>query len=182
MEIFQIEDNIVKPTPEALLIPVFKKLWDRDKSKHKDTALNEFALVYFMCSPKKSNPYWEYEEVERERHIINELFDGDYEIGYEVGEALSWYKRKLRQGSVSFRYYEKAKETLEKLIDYFDSVDFDERDERGRPIFTAKEVIDAVSKAPDVLKSVEGLKKKVLQELYESTKTKGDRDVNPLER
>jgi len=41
MNIFQIENNIVVPTPQALLIKDFKTIWDRDKSKKKEQAIKE---------------------------------------------------------------------------------------------------------------------------------------------
>ena len=43
MNLLYIDGPIVKPTPEALQIDVFKAIWDRDESKRKEQALAEFT-------------------------------------------------------------------------------------------------------------------------------------------
>ena len=57
MRLFKYEGYEVKVAPEALTLKPFKKLWDRDKSKSKDTALQELSFVYFYCDPRSDYQY-----------------------------------------------------------------------------------------------------------------------------
>lgn len=57
MRLFKYEGYEVRVAPEALTLTPFKKLWDRDKSKSKDTALQELAFIYFYCDPRSDYQY-----------------------------------------------------------------------------------------------------------------------------
>ena len=57
MKLFKYEGYEVKVAPEALNLKPFKKLWDRDKSKNKEKAINEFAFLYFYCDPRSDYQY-----------------------------------------------------------------------------------------------------------------------------
>ena len=67
MAVFTIENNVVKVNPEMLLIPEFKDIWDRDKSKDKGIAYKELAFVYFLADYK--SVYTAYSPEEREDKI-----------------------------------------------------------------------------------------------------------------
>lgn len=57
MRIFKYEGYEVRVAPEALTLKPFKKLWERDKSKSKENANNEFAFLYFFCDPRSDYQY-----------------------------------------------------------------------------------------------------------------------------
>ena len=55
--LFQINGRAVFPNAETILISPFKDIWERDLSKNKENAIQEFAYIEFMTSMLKSNPY-----------------------------------------------------------------------------------------------------------------------------
>ena len=57
MKLFKYEGYEVRVAPEALTLKPFKKIWDRDKSKSKETAINEFSFLYFYCDPRSDYQY-----------------------------------------------------------------------------------------------------------------------------
>jgi hypothetical protein len=57
MKLFKYEGYEVKIAPEALTLKPFKKLWNRDKSKNKEKAINEFSFLYFYCDPRSDYQY-----------------------------------------------------------------------------------------------------------------------------
>ncbi len=57
MRLFKYEGYEVRVAPEALTLKPFKKLWERDKSKTKDTALQELSFLYFYCDPRSDYQY-----------------------------------------------------------------------------------------------------------------------------
>ena len=55
--LFKIEGKAVFPNEETLLIEPFKSIWERDTSKNKEYALEDFAYIEFITSLLKTNPY-----------------------------------------------------------------------------------------------------------------------------
>lgn len=57
MRLFKYEGYEVRVAPEALTLKPFKKIWERDKSKTKERALQELSFVYFYCDPRSDYQY-----------------------------------------------------------------------------------------------------------------------------
>lgn len=57
MRLFKYEGYEVKVSPEALTLKPFKKIWDRDKSKNKEAAMNELSFLYFYCDIRSDYQY-----------------------------------------------------------------------------------------------------------------------------
>lgn len=183
VEIFQIENSIVRPTTHILLISPFKEIWERDTSKHKETAIREFSYIEFMVSPKKSNPYHGYEESIKEQKIIEGIWKEEiWTPDDEVKKAVEQYKLWLREASPSWKYFLTIKKSVEKVRVFLDTVNLNERDDKGKPIFKVGEIIAAQTKADEVLKNLNNLEQRVLQELFESMKTKGGKEINVFEK
>ena len=99
-----------------------------------------------------------------------------------VREGVAKYNEWLQEASVSMKYYVAVKKGIEQTISFFENIDFNERTEKGQPVYKIGEVIPALKSANEVLKSMTDLKERVEQELYESSKTKSGKEINPFER
>ena len=75
--LFIVEDKVVKPTEETLLIYPFSEIWERDKSKGKELALKEFAYIEFSVSLLSSNPYKGYSDKVRHEVLCRDLFNDE---------------------------------------------------------------------------------------------------------
>lgn len=183
VEIFEMHNSHVTPVKEILLISPFKEIWDRDKSKHKETAIKEFSYICFLVSPRKTNPYAGYAQELKEREVIKGLWkDEEWFPDNLVTEGVSKYNEWLQEASVSMKYYTAVKKGIEQTINFFENIDFNERTDKGQPVYKIGEVIPALKSANEVLKSMTDLKERVEQELYESSKTKSGKEINPFER
>jgi hypothetical protein len=183
VEIFEVHNSFVKPVKELLLISPFKEIWDRDTTKHKDNAIREFSYVYFVVSPKKNNPYSGYKEDERESKVIKGLWkDESWEPDTLIFNAIETYNQWLSDASPSMRYFKAVKAGIEETINFFQSVDFSERNDKGLPVYKIGEVIAALKSANEVLRSMSDLQERVEQEIYESSKTKAGKEINQFER
>jgi hypothetical protein len=183
VEIFEVHNSFVKPVKELLLISPFKEMWERDTTKHKDNAIKEFSYVYFIVSPKKSNPYSGYKENEREAKVIKGLWKDEFwEPDHFVHEAIETYVEWLANASPSMRYFKAVKSGIEETINFFQSIDFNERNDKGLPVYKIGEVIAALKSANEVLRSMSDLQERVEQEIYESSKTKSGKEINQFER
>jgi len=183
VEIFEMHNSHVTPVKELLLIYPFSEIWDRDKSKHKETAIREFSYICFSVSPKKTNPYAGYHVDVKKTKIVQGLWKDEEWIPDElVEEATRLYEEWLMNASPSMRYYNAVKSGIEETINFFENVDFNERTDKGIPVYKIGEVIAALKSANEVLKSMTDLKDRVEQELYESAKTKAGKEINPFEK
>lgn len=183
VEIFEISGSVIKPVKDILLLYPFKEIWDRDNSKNKGTAINEFAFIYYMVSPKKTNPFAGYPDEIRKDKIIEALWKKEkWEADEYVFEGIKVYSDMLEEASPSMRYFNAVKKGMEQTIKFFENIDFNERTDKGLPVYKISEVIPALKSANEVLKSMTDLQERVEQEIYESSKTKAGKEINIFER
>lgn len=184
MEIFEVAGNVVRPTADILTVIPFQQIWKRDESKNKSVAMQEFAYINFMVSQKKSNPYKGYDDSIKEKKIIEGVIKTkNWKPDELVGVAIDWYTEWQYKASPSLRYYEANEAALMKTIDYLNhGLDYEERNRSGMPVHKFNDVVRGVKDADGVLKSFNSLRIKVEQELYEASKTKGGKEINPYER
>jgi hypothetical protein len=184
MEIFEISGHVVRPTPSILAVNVFGKIWNRDKSKSKSKAMQEFAYIEFMVSKKKDNPYKGYDESIKEEKIIEGVIKmEDWHPDELIQEAIGIYDEWQTEASPSIRYYNANLSALQKTIDYLNSgLDYEERNRSGMPVHKFNDVVRGIKEADQVLKSLTSLKTKVEEELYQASKTKGGKEINFYER
>lgn len=183
VEIFEIDGSVVRPVKDILLIYPFSEIWNRDETKHKSIAINELAYIYYLVSPKKTNPYSGYSNELKSKKIIEGIWkQTEWSPDDIVNEAISIYAKWLEEAAPSMRYYNAVKSGVEQTINFFQNIDFNERTDKGLPVYKISEVIPALKSANEVLKSMTDLQERVEQEVYESSKTKSGKEINVFER
>lgn len=184
MKLFEINDGIVVPLPDILLIYPFKDIWDRDTTPKKPIAMKEFAFIEFSCSYKKTNPYIGYPEEIRYDKIREGVFKDfpDWRPDELVTEAIRVYREFQTEASPSMKFYEAAMHGVVKLQDYYLKLDMTKLNKQGSPINKPSDVARGLSMTGAVLQNLENLRERVEQELFESNKVRGNRVVNPFER
>jgi len=179
---FIIEDTIVKPTPESLMVTVFKNIWEKDKSSRKEIALKNLALVEFFVSPKKSNPFYGYDKADRKEKILKAIsLDVKDIYKKEVDEAILFYEDYIKECSPSLTYYNSAIEAANKMKGFFSTFSLSERTKSGTPVYKPGDITKALQDTDKVLNTLNTLRQKVEQDIYENFKTKSNRDINPFE-
>lgn len=179
--LFTIDNNVAKPTTETLLISPYKEIWERDISKDKSRAIREFTYIELYSSKKKTNPYSGYEDNQRDKELRKLLFSIEWEPDELIKEAIDKIEKFQQEASPSYTFYVAANIAANKLKDFFLTFDFNERDRTGKPIFKPKEISSAINDAEQNIRSLNNIKEKVEQELFEATKTRNNREVNHFE-
>lgn len=170
MKLFDLEKNKVVINPAALLIHEFKEVYERDKEPNKSRALKEFGYIYYMGDYKSI--YLSVPPDERESVIIEDVFKKEkWTPDVTVKAAVDKYIE--LQKTPTMRLIKSAFNVLEETINYFNSVDYTERDNRGQPIYKVNDVTKAVSDLGKVTDSLEKLDEKVKKELKETAKARG---------
>lgn len=183
MDIFEVEGNVVVPTIHARLLSPFREVWDRDKSEKKQQAILEFKFIEFTCSMRKSNPYSGFEEDIRAKKVAEKIFpDIEFEPDEQLLKCIEEYKMFRDEASPTVRFYEAALTGAEKLANFFIDVDFTKTNDKGVPLYKPGEIARALKDAPDILSSLNKMKEKVDQEIFDQVKTRSGKEINPLER
>jgi len=143
---FDSNKNII-PTPTILIYPLFKKLWDRDKSKGKKKAISELGYIWYMCSqsPKK-NPYYEKfinNDKGRSAEIILDLFETKYKPDKLVKDCIVLFTKNIYKESVDTR--ETLIITRTKIKNWLKNYDPD-KDEDGLQVQRNTKTINELNK------------------------------------
>ncbi len=180
--LFIIQGKLVRPNPETLLISPFKDIWERDKHPEKIFALEDFAFIEFMTSEKKSNPYAGYDEERRREKLLDQVITRK---GWEEDDLIIKAMDKMtefqEEASLTYSYYMSAKMAASKMKGFFNTFDMNDVNiKSGNPLYKPKDITSALNDTLRVLENLNSMKEKVDQELYETTRTKGDKKVSPF--
>ena len=154
--------------PEILLVKEFKSLLEKDKSKGHKLFWKQLTYIYLALSWK--SPYSQYTELERHEEALrdSELTEEEFnDPGFR--EACRKY-RQIQDSNKSIKMLNAAKATVDRFIDYFEViVDLNERDQNGKPIFSAEKVMKEVSNLTKVHQELVDLENAVKKELTEQS-------------
>ena len=170
--IFDIIGTTITLKPESLMVPEFKKIWNRDKSEAKKTAINELSYIVFLCNNSDKNPYKNYSEMDR-----MEMLKKDFnikEIDKVVEEAIEKYKK------LNITRYERvvnaALNSLEDIEDYYINIKNTKKED-----FDVTEYLGSMEKLGKAIKSLRELEKQLEADRAEGTKVRGDSEIGLYE-
>jgi hypothetical protein len=92
MRLFKYEGYEVRVAPEALTLKPFKKIWERDKSKAKDRAIQELSFVYFYCDPRSDYQYIIDDDDRLEAVKEGEGLPKNWKPDDDLNKAIDFYK------------------------------------------------------------------------------------------
>lgn len=171
MQLFELIKNQVHVKPYTLLIKEFKDIWDKDTSNTKASALMELAYVYFTADYK--SVYLAYNPEERDSVIKEDIFGKkvNYTPDSVVLAGISKYND--LQQTHTMRLVKSTRNALEELVNYFNGIDFNAKDNRGQVIYKVTDVTKAMGDTARIVDSLEKLEIKIKQELQEAVKARG---------
>ena len=174
MKLFELEDNVVTFSPQALLLKPFKALWERDKSKGKAKALDELAYIWYM-EDVRSDFYDIVDEDERRVEVLKFLTElpSDYTPDEKAEEALKAYA-KLSEG-MSVKILKDTMIMVNNLRAAMVNMDFNEKDKSGKPVHDFGKAMDLAGKTPDLLKKLKDIYREIEKEAQEQHLLRGGR-------
>ena len=168
---FNSNDNVAEVNePDVLLIREFAELWKPERNKCKDDptgklrkrAFRELTYIYLMLNWK--SPYSDYTEQERHQECLKDASLTEEEWADPTFRAACRKYKDIQNSSRSLKLIKAAQGIVDKITDYFDTIDLTERDEvTGKPIYKTKDVMEEmrnVSKVVEELKTLEYMYKK----------------------
>ena len=173
MKLFNYEGYNLKVEPEALLLTPFKKLWDRDKSKLKETAMQEFAYIYFMEDPRSDFLYMTDRDDRSKAIISGEGIDPKWKPDKEVMAAMEYYSTFKPSSALLL---EDTRTAVDKLRSLLRDIDLSKTDNSGKPIYTLNAVTTAIKQIPQLVKDLDQAEKTLSKDLTQSDKVQGSTD------
>lgn len=156
---------------ELLLIKEFSLLFglERNKTKEDPTgvkktrAFREFTYIWLMLDWK--SPYADYPEQLRHKDVLVDAGLTQEEFDDPLFRAACRKYRELQESSITVRMFQAAQNTVVKFIDYFNSIDPQERDPvTGKPIFKVKDIMVEVKGLSELLDNLKSLEVQVKKE------------------
>jgi hypothetical protein len=156
-----LENDNVVISPYAKLISEFAKL-----------SPTELGFVYFFCDYR--SPYSAYTEDDRLKILLE-----DFKIK-SVSKQLQAAIDKYRQLSEthSIRLLVAARESVNRLEEYLREIDLTQLNERGTPIFTARDLVANLTKLGEVVEGLQALEELVRKEATIEGPNRGGVKVN----
>ncbi len=180
--LFTIENQVVTPHIETLLISPFKEIWERDQSPEKVEAMEDFKYMEFMMSAKKTNPYRGYDDATRRINLLTDVIKR--EQWYEddlILEGMNKIKEFQTNASLTYSYFMSIKAAAEKMKDFFNTFDMSTLNPKTlMPMYKPREITSALNDTSKVLENLDKTQKKVEEEIFEASKKRGDKTISPF--
>ena len=178
MKLFRYEGYKLHISEEAFVLKPFKEIWNRDKSKNKDKALQELGYIYFMSDPRSDYQYIVDEEERAKAIKEGEGIDSKWKPDNKVIEAMKFYKTFK---PVSALLLEDTRIAVDKLRQLLRNIDLTEVDDKGKPIYTLNTITATIKQIPSLVKDLDEAEKAIAKEIMESDKVRGAQEKSMYE-
>lgn len=176
-----VKNEITLNEPEILLVREFFKLMEPKRNVTKKDPTGKFStrafkeFKYLWLFFEWTSPYEGY--TEQERHIEclkdSELTDSEFNDPL-FREACRKY-RELQNSSRSLKLIKSAQQLVDKICDYFDTIDVGERDElSGKPIYKVKDIMAEMKTVSGVIEELQRLESMYKKEQEAESDIRGD--------
>ena len=163
------------------MIKEFKRIIVRDTDRQKRNAYKYLAFVYLYADYR--SPFCNEPEGRKVESIKKELMiDNSWDLGNDtdVLEAIAKYNELTETAII--RLLKGARNTIEKMEDYFEAVDFTERNEKTNAlIFTPREVLNAISEIGDAHAGLDKLEEAIKKAAASKSKVQGGGAIGVFE-
>lgn len=178
IRLFRYEGYSVSVEPEALMLIPFKTLYDRDKSESKSVAMQEMAFIYFMGDPRSDYQYIVDKEV-RAKEIITGLGMPDgWEPDEAVIRAITFYESFK---PMSAGLLEDTRYVVSKLRKELREMDFNERDDKGKPVHTLQSITSTLKQIPSLARDLDEAERTLSKDIIAESKARGSQSKALLE-
>ena len=178
MKLFRYEGYKLHISEEAFVLKPFKEIWNRDKTKNKDKALQELGYIYFMSDPRSDYQYIVDEEERAKAIKEGEGIDSKWKPDNKVIMAMEFYKTFK---PVSALLLEDTRVAVDKLRQLLRNIDLTEVDDKGKPIYTLNTVTATIKQIPSLVKDLDEAEKAIAKEIMESDKVRGAQEKSMYE-
>ena len=167
-------------TADLVLIEEFRKLLEpeRNKCKEDPSGLNhlradrEFTYIYLAIDWK--SPYANYSNQEKHEAALKDAHISEEEWNNPEFRAACRKYVSIQDSNRYVRLLQAAQEVTDKIIDYFNNIDLEERDEQtGKYVNKVSDIQKAMKEAADQIETLKQIEALVKKELTEQSQIRG---------
>lgn len=174
MHMIEIENYEIVPTEEFMLIKPLRDLWFKYKDKDYDKLMQYLSLIYHYADPRSSYSYI-IDDDERLAEIIDQEGLGKtFKITKELQGCIDIYRKHVI--TPAQKLLQRALVGADKLGVFLETIDLDERDDKGKPVYPVSMVAQAFKQVPQIAKDLKEAERAVSQEIEESGRARGGND------
>lgn len=170
MKLLKYEGYKLTIEPEALTLVPFKRIWNRDRTVNKDKAISEIGYIYFMMDPRSDYQYLVDEDERSSAIIEGEGLPSDWKPDKLVKDAMEFYGKFKPTAALLLEDTRYAVDKLRKLLR---DIDLDEKDEKGKPVYTLNTITATIKQVPLLAKDLDEAEKALASEMRNSGKMRG---------
>lgn len=170
IRLFKYESYKVTISEEAILLKPFKAIWNRDRTKSKDRALDELGFIYFFCDPRSDYQYLT-DETERKKAIKEgEGLPEKWEPDKLVLDAMDFYNSFKPTSALLLEDTRYAVDKLRKLLK---DINLEDKDDKGKPIYTLNTITATIKQIPSLIKDLDEAEKTLTSEMMQKGRMRG---------
>ena len=176
MQLFKYEGFKVVIEPEALTLKPFKEVVKDNKDK--DMAVNELAFIYFYSDSRSDYQYIKDKEARKEAIKDGLGLPNKWDISPTLQSAIDFYESFKSESALLL---EDMNMVIEKLRASLKDIDFKLLDDKGRPIYTLKDVTATLKQIPELVEELKKIETVINSELASSTRMRGNQEKTILD-
>ena len=182
-QFFEYDQNTGKAvlnSADLVLLKEFKALLEPKRNQCKDDpkgeahlrADKEFTYIYLAIAWK--SPYANYSEQERHQAALQDSGLTEKEFNDSTFRAACRKFRELQDSNRYVRLLQAAELVTDRIIDYFNNIDFNDVDDQGKPIVKITDIQKAMENSVKQIESLKQVESLVKKELAEKSMIRGN--------
>jgi len=173
------EQGELSISPQILMIKEFAELAKKRGKKGKARLNAELSAIWFFVDMR--SPYMRMDEEERWSYIKEDVLYMfvDWEVDQHINACIDKYREMSRTRSMDT--LESAWKAQTELDNFLGNVNLNERDNNGKPVFNAKQIMDMINSLPKTVKSLQDTQRLVETEVAENLILRGGREKAEFE-
>jgi hypothetical protein len=170
LKLFKYEGYKLEVDPKVLLIPQFKKIWDKDKTKGKVKALTDFTYIYFFCDPRSDYMCFSDESLRNKNILEDQGLPENWKPDSDLLDAIKYYNKFKTSAALLLEDTRIAVDKLRKLLT---SIDLEERNEDGKPVYTINSITATIKQIPQLIQELDNAEKALAKDEAAESKMRG---------
>lgn len=178
IKLFRLDDYEVVVEPEAIMLKPFKALWDRDKSKDKTIAKQEFAFIFFVTDPRSDYQYIIDRPTREEQVTLALGMPAKWKPDKKVYDAMEFYESFK---PVSAGLLEDTRVAINKLREMLRNINLDERDDKGKPVHTLSSITQTIKQIPSLVRDLDEAERTLSKDIIAEARARGSQQKGLFE-
>lgn len=174
MKLLEYKDYEIIVSPEALLVRPIRKLYNQDRSKSKESFMQQMSYLFFMVDPRSTYAYMTDEKARSEAIIKQEGLPKNFTPSSTLEEAMKIYGEHTITSSSQL--LTSVRVAIDALVEEMnESKDIlKERTDKGARVTKTNDLIQSINNVMKMIPQLQDLERKVAAEINEKdTRAKG---------